>query len=74
VPNFSGNINAQFSAYAADVPVNFEWSAWDSELTTILTTEMGKAAAGTEPWPQVLVNTESQMLSYARSAGYSVSQ
>jgi hypothetical protein len=35
---------------------------------------MGKAAAGTEPWSQVLVNTESQILSYAKSAGYSVSQ
>jgi multiple sugar transport system substrate-binding protein len=74
VPHFSGNVNAQFSQYAANVPVKFEWSPWDSELGTILTTEMGKAAAGTEPWSQVLVNTESQLLSYARSAGYSVSQ
>jgi len=74
VPNFAGNINAQFSQYSADVPVNFEWSPWDSELTTILTTEMGKAAAGSEPWSQVLVNTQAQMLSYAKSAGYTVSQ
>lgn len=74
VPHFAGNINAQFSQYAANVPVNFEWSPWDSELGTILTTEMGKAAAGHESWSQVLVNTESQLLSYAKSAGYSVSQ
>ena len=74
VPHFQGNINAQFSQYAADVPVSFEWSAWDSELGTFLTNEMGKAAAGKEPWSQVLVNTESQLLSYARSAGYTVSQ
>jgi multiple sugar transport system substrate-binding protein len=74
VPHFSGDINAQFSAYAANVPVNFEWDPFDSELTTILTDEMGKAAAGAESWSQVLVNTESQLLSYAKSAGYTVSQ
>jgi multiple sugar transport system substrate-binding protein len=74
VPHFSGNINAQFSTYSAGVPVDFEWSPWDSELTTILTNEMAKAAAGSEPWSQVLVNTESQILSYAKSAGYTVSQ
>ncbi len=74
VPHFSGNINAQFSQYAAQVPVNFEWSPWDTELGTYLTSEMGKAAAGKEPWSKVLVNTESQLLAYAKSAGYSVSQ
>jgi multiple sugar transport system substrate-binding protein len=74
VPNFSGNVNAQYSAYAANVPVKFEWSPFDSELTTILTGEMAKAAAGSEAWSQVLVNTESQLLSYAQSAGYTVSQ
>jgi len=74
VPHFQGNVNAQYSQYAANVPVKFEWSPWDSELGTFLTAEMGKAAAGKEPWSQVLVNTESQLLSYAKSAGYSVSQ
>ena len=74
VPHFQGNINAQYSTYAANVPVNFEWSPWDSELTTFLTNEMGKAAAGNEPWSAVLPNTESQLLTYARSAGYNVSQ
>ena len=74
VPHFQGNVNAQYSQYAANVPVKFEWSPWDSELGTFLTAEMGKAAAGKEPWSQVLVNTQSQLLSYAKSAGYSVSQ
>ncbi len=74
VPHFSGNINAQFSQYAANVPVNFEWSPWDTELGDFLTTEMGKAAAGKESWSQVLVNTQSQLIAYAKSAGYSVSQ
>jgi multiple sugar transport system substrate-binding protein len=74
VPHFSGNVNAQYSQYAENVPTSFEWSPWDSELGTYLTTEMGKAAAGKEPWSQVLVNTEAQLLNYAKSAGYSVSQ
>jgi multiple sugar transport system substrate-binding protein len=74
VPHFSGNVNAQYSQYAENVPTSFEWSPWDSELGTYLTTEMGKAAAGKEPWSQVLVNTESELLNYAKSAGYSVSQ
>jgi len=74
VPHFQGNVNAQYSQYAENVPTSFEWSPWDSELGTYLTTEMGKAAAGKEPWSQVLVNTESELLSYAKSAGYSVSQ
>ncbi len=74
VPHFQGDINAQFSQYADQVPVKFEWSPWDSELGTFLTNEMDKAAAGKEPWSQVLVNVESQLLSYAKSAGYSVSQ
>jgi multiple sugar transport system substrate-binding protein len=74
VPHFQGNINAQFSTYADQVPVSFEWSPWDTELGTFLTNEMGDAAAGKLPWSQVLVNTESQLLAYAKSAGYSVSQ
>jgi multiple sugar transport system substrate-binding protein len=72
VPHFAGNVNAQFSQYAETVPVNFEWSPWDSELGTFLTNEMGKAAAGKEPWSQVLVSTETQLLNYAKSAGYTV--
>ncbi|HEY2506994.1 MAG TPA: hypothetical protein VGI58_10795 [Streptosporangiaceae bacterium] len=74
VPHFSGDVNSQFSTYATEVPVKFEWSPWDSELGTFLTNEMGKAAAGKEAWSQVLVNTESQLISYAKSAGYSVTQ
>jgi hypothetical protein len=35
---------------------------------------MGMAAAGKVAWDKVLVNTESQLVSYAKSAGYSVEQ
>jgi multiple sugar transport system substrate-binding protein len=74
VPHFQGDINAQFSHYAESVPTQFEWSPWDSELGTFLTNEMGMAAAGKVAWDKVLVNTESQLVSYAKSAGYSVQQ
>jgi len=74
IPHFSGHVNAQFAQYASHVPVNFEWSPWDSELGTFLTTEMGAAAAGKLAWTKVLPITESQLVGYAKSAGYSVEQ
>jgi multiple sugar transport system substrate-binding protein len=72
IPHFIGDVNEEFSKFASEVNTNFEWSPFDSEVTTFLTDEMGKAAAGKEPWSQVLVNTENEVLSYARSAGFSV--
>jgi multiple sugar transport system substrate-binding protein len=72
IPHFQGHVNAQFSTYAAEVPVKFEWSPWDTELGNFLTTQMGDAVAGKVPWSKVLVNTESELLSYAKSAGYTV--
>ena len=73
VPHFSGNINAQFSTYANNVPTKFEWSPWDTEFGNFVTTQMAAAAAGKESWSKVLATTQSQLVSYAQSAGYSVS-
>ena len=73
VPHFAGNINAQFSTYANEVPVKFEWSPWDAEFGNFVTTQMAAAAGGKESWPKVLTSTQSQLVSYAQSAGYSVS-
>ncbi len=50
VPHFAGNINAQFSTYANNVPTKFEWSPWDTEFGNFVTTQMAKAAAGKESW------------------------
>ncbi len=72
VPHFQGNINAQFATYANNVPTNFEWSPWDNEFGNFVTTQMTAAAAGKESWTTVLNNTQSQLISYAKSAGYSV--
>ncbi len=72
VPHFAGNINAQFSVYASNVPTSFEWSPWDSEFGNFVTTQMAAAAGGKESWSQVLNATQSQLVSYAKSAGYSV--
>jgi multiple sugar transport system substrate-binding protein len=73
VPHFSGNINAQFSTYANEVPTKFEWSPWDTEFGNFVITQLDKAAAGKESWSAVLPATQSQLVSYAQSAGYSVS-
>jgi multiple sugar transport system substrate-binding protein len=73
VPHFAGNINAQFSTYANEVPVKFEWSPWDAEFGNFVTTQMAAAAGGKESWSKVLTSTQSQLVSYAQSAGYSVS-
>ena len=54
--------------------MKFEWSPWDTEFGNFVTNEMAKAAAGKEPWSKVLVNTQSQLVSYAKSAGYTVSK
>jgi multiple sugar transport system substrate-binding protein len=72
VPHFSGNINSQFSTYANEVPTKFEWSPWDTEFGTIVTTQLDKAAAGKQSWTAALKATQSQLVSYAQSAGYSV--
>jgi len=72
VPHFSGNINADYSTYAANVPTNFEWSPWDTEFGNYVTTQLAAAAAGKETFTQALATTQSQLVSYAKSAGYSV--
>jgi len=72
IPHFMGNINAQFSQFAAEVPTNFQWSPWDTEFGNFVTTQLAAAVAGKESWSQVLTTTQSQLVSYAQSAGYSV--
>ncbi len=72
VPNFSGNVNAQYSKFASEVPTKFEWSPWDTEFGNYATTQLTAAAAGKESWTTALKTIQSQLLSYAQSAGYSV--
>jgi multiple sugar transport system substrate-binding protein len=72
VPDFTGQVNAVFAANAADVPTNFEWSPWDTEFGNYITAQLPAAAAGKESWSKALQVTQQQLLSYAKSAGYSV--
>ena len=72
VPNFVGNVNALFSKYANNVPTKFEWSPWDTEFGNYVTTQLTAAAAGKESFNAALKTTQSQLVSYAQSAGYSV--
>jgi multiple sugar transport system substrate-binding protein len=71
-PHFIGNINAQFATYANQMSPQFQWSPWELEFENFLTTELGKAAAGTESWSQALANAQQQLVSYVRDAGYTV--
>ncbi len=72
VPDFTGNVNAEFSALSADVPTDFEWSPWDTEFGTYVTTQLEAAAAGKESWTKALQVTQQQLVSYAKTAGYPV--
>ena len=72
IPNFTGNVNAEFNTYASQVVQNWQWGPFDAELYNFFGTEMTKAAAGKESWDQALNNIEADLVSYARSVGYSV--
>lgn len=72
VPDFTGNVNQEFSSLSANVPTNFEWSPWDTQFGTYVTSQLPAAAAGKESWAKALQVTEQQMLNYAKTAGYQV--
>ena len=58
---------------ANNVPIKFEWSPWDTEFGNFVGTQLASAAAGKQSWSKALANTQSQLVSYAQSAGYTVS-
>jgi multiple sugar transport system substrate-binding protein len=72
IPHFIGVPNEEFSKLANDVNTDFQWDPWDTEFDDFVSAQLSKAAAGKEAWSQVLPNTEQELLSYAKSAGYSV--
>ena len=45
-----GNINAQFSTFANNVPTKFEWSPWDTEFGNFVTTQMAGRRRWKESW------------------------
>lgn len=72
VPHFTGNVNALFNQFAGQVVTNFEWSPWDTELGNFLSTQLNAAVAHKESFDQALQKTESELVSYAKSVGYSI--
>lgn len=71
-PNFIGNINEEFAKLSSGVPTKFQWSPWDTELGTYVSTQFGAAAAGKQTWLRALQQVQSNLVGYAKSAGYSV--
>jgi multiple sugar transport system substrate-binding protein len=72
IPHFQGDPNAVFARIVPTVRENFEWSPWDIELGSNLSTQLEAAANGRESFSKALSVTQSQVVSYARSEGYSV--
>jgi multiple sugar transport system substrate-binding protein len=72
VPDFTGKVNATFSANATHVPTDFEWSPWDTEFANYVTTQMAAAAAGKQSWTRALQVTQNELVTYAKDAGYQV--
>lgn len=50
---------------------NWEWSPFDAEFRSFMSTQLASAIAGKQTWDQALATVESQLVSYAKSAGYS---
>lgn len=72
IPHFVGPVNAEFSKLANDVRPNFEWSPWDLEFGSEMSSQLEAAFAGKESADQVLAKVQSELVGYAKSAGYSV--
>jgi multiple sugar transport system substrate-binding protein len=70
--NFTQNLNKTYQAYQANVNPDFSFSPWTTVMNNSLNTEEAKAIAGTESWNDVLKNVQDQVVSYAKSQGYSV--
>ncbi|TDY50211.1 multiple sugar transport system substrate-binding protein [Alicyclobacillus sacchari] len=62
-----------FEEESSRVNAKFQWSPWSSYVFNELQTEIGRAFAGKESVQQALANVQQQVMSYARSQGYSVS-
>ncbi len=71
-PHFTGNVNAAYNTYAGQVVTNWEWSPFDAEFRSFMSTQLASAIAGKQTWDQALSAVESQLVGYAKSAGYSV--
>ena len=69
---FTQNLNKIYQDFQPDVSSNFTFSPWTTELNNDLNAEIAKAVAGTEPWSDVLSNTQNELAQYVQGQGYNV--
>jgi multiple sugar transport system substrate-binding protein len=72
VPYFEGNVNASYSKYASHVVTTWQFGPFDAEFRSFMETQFASAVAGKQTWTQALKGVESQLVAYAKSAGYTV--
>jgi len=73
VPNFQGNVNAEFAQYASTVNTSFQWSPFTEFLFTELSSEVTAAFSGTTTISDALAATQSAVIKYGNASGYNVS-
>lgn len=73
VPNFLGNVNAQFAKYVATVNTSFQWSPFTEFLYTELSGEITAAFSGTMSISAALAATQSAVIKYGNASGYKIS-
>jgi multiple sugar transport system substrate-binding protein len=69
---FTQNLNKIYQDFQPDVSSNFTFSPWTTELNNDLNAEIAKAVAGSEPWSDVLKNTQNELAQYVQGQGYNV--
>jgi multiple sugar transport system substrate-binding protein len=75
IPNFAGDVNATYeSLVKSDVTPDWQWSPWTDFVTTELSGEFVKALNGSVSFDGMLKATQSALMSYAQTEGYTVSQ
>lgn len=73
VPNFLGNVNAEFARYVPTVNTSFQWSPFTEFLFTELSGEVTAAFSGTTTVSAALAATQSAVIKYGDASGYTVS-
>ncbi|WP_274648878.1 ABC transporter substrate-binding protein [Paenibacillus humicola] len=59
---------------ASSVDTSYQWSPWTTYVYNQMTVEFTKAAGGQESWDQALDNVQKNVVAFAKSEGYDISQ
>jgi multiple sugar transport system substrate-binding protein len=75
IPNFEGHVNDIYEGLVRnDTTPVWQWSPWTDYITTELSGEFVKALDGKMSFNAMLKATESAVVSYAQTEGYTISQ